>query len=225
MALNSRITSWTKYLNNMALIVFFLHLTTLKATGKLETFHKFLKPTLKKLCKKNPSNWDKYINHSSHKLQNNTQPCHSWKTIFPHLWQRPKTCHYTNLLSPLQRFLGDTESGLLNLEAHHLALAIAKKTLDENHFRTAEKTTDKEPPSFKIGDRVYCKKQTTKQVGSQMETGIQDCPVLNMQWMLPTQWKSSYWKNKTMQCQRCSTWTTSGTLEHWYTVWQSWKIH
>ena len=30
--------------------------------GKLEVFHKYLKPTLKKLCKKDPSNWDKYIN-------------------------------------------------------------------------------------------------------------------------------------------------------------------
>ena len=39
----------------------------------------------------------------------------------------------------MQRHLGDPESGLLNLEAHHLALAIAKKTLDENHFRTAQK--------------------------------------------------------------------------------------
>ena len=27
----------------------------------------------------------------------------------------------------MQQFLGDPESGLLNMEAHHLALAIAKK--------------------------------------------------------------------------------------------------
>ena len=59
------------------------------------------------------------------------------------------------LLELMQRFLGDPESGLLNLEAHHLALAIAKKTLDENHFWTAQKTTNREAPSFKIGDRVY----------------------------------------------------------------------
>ena len=30
--------------------------------GKLEVFHRYLKPTLKKLCEKDPSNWDKYIN-------------------------------------------------------------------------------------------------------------------------------------------------------------------
>ena len=53
------------------------------------------------------------------------------------------------------QFLWDLKSGLLNLEAHHLALAIAKKTLAKNHVRTAQKTTDRELPSLKIGDRVY----------------------------------------------------------------------
>ena len=57
----------------------------------------------------------------------------------------------------MQCFLGDPESGMLNLETHCLALAIAKKTLDENRFNTAHKTVDCTPPSFKIGDRVYFK--------------------------------------------------------------------
>ena len=39
---------------------------------------------------------------------------------------------------------------MLNLEAHRLALAITKKTLDENCFRTAQKTMNRQPPSFKI---------------------------------------------------------------------------
>ena len=34
-----------------------------QCNSKLEVFHKYLKPTLKKLCEKDPSNWDKYINH------------------------------------------------------------------------------------------------------------------------------------------------------------------
>ena len=46
---------------------------------------------------------------------------------------------------------------MLNLEAHRLALAIAKKMLDRNHFKSAQKTMDRTPPSFKIGDRVYFK--------------------------------------------------------------------
>ena len=55
---------------------------------------------------------------------------------------------YTPLLEPMQRFLGDPESGQLNLEAHHMVLAIAKKSLDENYFITAQKTTHREAPSF-----------------------------------------------------------------------------
>ena len=57
----------------------------------------------------------------------------------------------------MQQFLGDPDSGMLNLEAHRLMLAIAKKTLDENHFKTAQKTMDRTPPTFKIGDNVYFK--------------------------------------------------------------------
>ena len=57
----------------------------------------------------------------------------------------------------MQQFLGDPESGFLNLEAPCLALTTSKKTLDENCFRTAQKNTDREPSSFKIGNRVYLK--------------------------------------------------------------------
>ena len=56
------------------------------------------------------------------------------------------------LLEPMQQFLGDPDLGMLNLEAHRLALAIAKKTLDENHFKTTQKTMDRTLPSIKIGD-------------------------------------------------------------------------
>ena len=46
---------------------------------------------------------------------------------------------------------------MLNPQAHRLTLAIAKKTLDENRFKTAQKTMDRTPPFFKLGDRVYFK--------------------------------------------------------------------
>ena len=35
-----------------------------KSNRKLEVFHKYLKPMLKKLRKKDPGNWDKYINQA-----------------------------------------------------------------------------------------------------------------------------------------------------------------
>ena len=34
-----------------------------QSNGKLEVFDKYLKPTLMKLCEKDPDNWDKYINY------------------------------------------------------------------------------------------------------------------------------------------------------------------
>ena len=57
----------------------------------------------------------------------------------------------------MHQLLVNPESELLDLEAHCLALAIAKKTLDGNHFRTAQRTMDQEPSSVKIGDRVHFK--------------------------------------------------------------------
>ena len=66
----------------------------------------------------------------------------------------------------MQHSLGDPDSRMLNLEAHRLALAIAKKTLDENRFKTAQKTMDQTPPSFKIGDRP------AQQMGPKMEAQI-----------------------------------------------------
>ena len=63
----------------------------------------------------------------------------------------------------MQCFLGDPDSGIINLEVYRLTLAITKKTLVENCFKTAQKTMDRQPPSFKIGDRVYFKnKQLSK---------------------------------------------------------------
>ena len=57
----------------------------------------------------------------------------------------------------MQQFLGDPESGHLNLKSHSLALAMAKKKLDENRFKHVQKTTNHTPPNFKIGDKVYFK--------------------------------------------------------------------
>ena len=61
------------------------------------------------------------------------------------------------LLETMLHFLGDPESGMLNLETHRLALAIAKKTLDENRFTATQKTMARGKPAFHIGDCVYFK--------------------------------------------------------------------
>ena len=127
-----------------------------QSNGKLEVFHKYLKPTLKKLHGKDLSNWDKYINQvlASYRVTPNLATA---ETPFFLLNGRDPNLPLHQLLEPMQQFLGDPDSGILNLEAHRLTLTIAKKTLDENCSKTAEKTLDRTPPSFKIGDRVYFK--------------------------------------------------------------------
>ena len=47
--------------NNLVLITSFLPLSLTKY-GNLEVFHKYLKPTCKKLCEIYQDNWHKYIN-------------------------------------------------------------------------------------------------------------------------------------------------------------------
>ena len=61
------------------------------------------------------------------------------------------------LLEPMQHFLGDPDSGMLNLETHTLALTIAKKTLDENRFTATQKMMARDKPAFQVGDCVYFK--------------------------------------------------------------------
>ena len=57
----------------------------------------------------------------------------------------------------MQCFLGDPDSGKLNLEIHRLALAIAKKTLDKNRFTATQKMQARDKPAFQIGNCVYFK--------------------------------------------------------------------
>ena len=127
-----------------------------QSNGKLEIFHKYLKATLKRLCEKDLSDWDKYINQvlASYRVTPNLATTEM--PLFLVYGGDPNLPPH-KLLEPMQQFLGDPDSGMLNLEAHRFTLAIAKKMLDENCFKTAQKTMDRTPPSFKIGDRVYFK--------------------------------------------------------------------
>ena len=110
-----------------------------QSNGKLEVFHKYLKPTLKKLCEKDPMNLEKYLNQvlASYRITLNLATA---ETPFFFIYGRDPNLPLHQLLEPMQCFLGDPDSGMLNLETHRLALAIAKKKLDENRFKTAHMT-------------------------------------------------------------------------------------
>ena len=117
-----------------------------QSNGKLEVFHKYLKPTFKKLCERDPTNWDKYLNQvlASYRITPNLAMA---KTPFILVYGRDPNLPLHQLLEPMQCFLGDPDSGMLNLETQRLALAIAKKLLDENRFKTAQKTMARNHPS------------------------------------------------------------------------------
>ena len=115
---------------------------------------------------------------------------------------------------------------MINLEAHRLALAIAKK-LDENHFKTAHKTMDRQPPSFMIGDRVYFKNKQPGKWGLKWRPGyrivqierdghflhiknqatgkVQSCNVKDIFWNIGTQFGRAGNMSTTLQIYLLST--------------------
>ena len=130
-----------------------------QSNGKLETFHKFLKLTLKKMCAEDQDNWDDYIKQvlgTYRGVPNLT----TGESPFFLVYERDGNQPLHQLLQPLTRFLGNPDSGLLCLDQHQLLLSIAKKYLDDHRFLTVEKTTDRAEPGFKVGDRVYFKNKT-----------------------------------------------------------------
>ena len=82
-----------------------------ESNRKLEVFHKYLKPTLKKLCEKDPSNWDKYINQglASYRVTPNLATA---ETPFFLVYGRDPNLPLHQLLEPMQCFLGDPDSGI-----------------------------------------------------------------------------------------------------------------
>ena len=99
-----------------------------QSNGKLEVFHKYLTPTLKKPCERDPTNWDKYLNQvlASYRITPNLAMT---ETPFFLVYGRDPNLPLHQLLEPMQHFPGDPDSSMLNLETHRFALAIAKKNL------------------------------------------------------------------------------------------------
>ena len=75
-----------------------------QSNGKLEVFHKYLKPTLKKLCENDPANWDKYINQvlASYRITPNLATAES---PFFLVYGRDPNLPLHQLLEPMQHFL------------------------------------------------------------------------------------------------------------------------
>ena len=90
-----------------------------ESNRKLEVLHKYLKPTLKKLCEKDLTNWNKYINQvlASYWVTPNLAMA---ETPFFLDFGRDPNLPLHQILEPMQCFLGAPESGRPNLETHCL---------------------------------------------------------------------------------------------------------
>ena len=75
-----------------------------QSNGKLRVFHKYLTPTLKKLCEKDPTNWDKYLNQvlASYRITPNLVMA---ETPFYLVYGRDPNLPLHQLLEPMQCFL------------------------------------------------------------------------------------------------------------------------
>ena len=115
-----------------------------------------LSQLFKKLCKNDPDNCDKYINQvlASYHV---TPHLATIVTPFFLVYGRDPNLSLHQSQEPMQQFLSDPDSRHLDLKSHCLTLAIAKKTLDENRFKHAQKTTNCTPSNFKVCDRVFFK--------------------------------------------------------------------
>ena len=76
-----------------------------QSNRKLEVFPKYLKPTLKKLCEKDPTNWDKYLNqvHTSYCVTLNLT---TTETPFFLVYGRDPYLPLHQLLEPMQHLQG-----------------------------------------------------------------------------------------------------------------------
>ena len=113
---------------------------------------------------------------------------------------------------------------MLNLEAHTLISAIAEKTLDKNHFKTAQKTMDRTQPSFKIGDRVYFKNKQPSKWDLKWRPGYRIVQTEHDRHFLHIQ------NRATGKVQSCNVRDIVleppvRILEYRHPIWQSWKIY
>ena len=120
----------------------------------------------------------------------------------------------------MQCFLGDPDSGKLHLETHRLALAIAKKTLDENRFTSTQKTVSRDNPAFQIGDHVYFKNKQPGKWDLKWRPGCWIVHIEHNRHYIHIK-NQGYRKDMILQHHTYNSRTSCQVLEHRHPVWQN----
>ena len=141
-----------------------------QSNGKLETFHKFLKPTLKKMCADDQDNWDDYVEQvlgTYRGVPNLT----TGESPFFLVYGRDGNQPVHQLLQPLTRFLGDPDSGILCLNQHRLSLSIAKNIWTTTDFSLQKRQRTEQSQDSKL-ETEYTSKTKPQENGT--SNGEQD---------------------------------------------------
>ena len=119
-----------------------------QSNRKLEVFHKYQKTPIEETCERDPTNWNKYLNQvlASYRITPNLAVA---ETPLFLVYDRDPNLPLHQLLEPKQHFLGNPDSGMLNLETHRLTLAIAKKTLGETGLQLLRRQWQETNQPFK----------------------------------------------------------------------------
>ena len=112
---NSKTASWTNFCNKLELTGYFQHHIIPKVMASWRFFTSIWKPTLKKLCEKDPAYWDKYLNQvlTSYRVTPNLATA---EIPFFLVYGRDSNLPLHQLLESMQYFLGDPDSRMVNLE-------------------------------------------------------------------------------------------------------------
>ena len=138
---------------------YFQHHIIHRVMASWQFFHKYLKPTLKKLCEKDPSNWDKYLNQvlTSYRVTPNLATAEM--PFFLVYGQHPNLpLHQLLQCFPRRSWFQNAKP-----RSTQTSSSYSKEDPGQKQIQMTQKNMDQTPPSFKIQDRVYFKnKQPSK---------------------------------------------------------------
>ena len=129
------------------------------------------------------------------------------ETPFFLVYGRDPNLSLHQLLESMQWFLGWSRIWTcLDLKSHCLALAIAKKNLDENRFKHAQNWQQTvTPPNFKVGDRVYFKNKQPGKWDLKWRAGYRIVCIEHNRHYLHIE-NQATGKSRTLQCQDTCAW-------------------
>ena len=194
-----------------------------QSNGKLEVFHKYLKPTLKKLCEVDPPNWHKYINQVlgsyrvTPRLATAEVPCFGlWKgfkfTSSPTIWT-------------YAMILGRSRFWNAELRSPQICISHCQEDFGQESFQNSTKDHGQDT-TFLQDRRQSIFKKTSSPVNGilngDLDIGLFKLSAMDTSYTFKTQATGKVWS---CTVKDSNTGTTCWIVVHRHPIWQSWKIY